>query len=39
MFTFKDNLDFNYNVIIDIIYIEGKLILYLIDKITRFEVR
>ena len=39
MFTFKNNLDFNYNIIIDITYIERKLILYFVNEITRFQVR
>ena len=36
-FTLKDILNFNYNVIIDIIYIRGKPVLHLIDKTTRFQ--
>lgn len=37
IFTLKDNLDFNYNVIIYIMYIESKRVLYLIDEPTRFQ--
>lgn len=36
-FTLKDDLDFNYNVIIDIIYIWSKPVLYLVNKVTRFQ--
>ena len=36
-FTLKDDLDFNYNVIIDIMYIEGKPVLHLVDEATRFQ--
>ena len=36
-FTLKDDLDFNYNIIIDIIYIEGKPVLHLVDEATRFQ--
>ena len=36
-FTLKEDLDFNYNVIVDIIYIEGKPVLYLVDEATRFQ--
>lgn len=37
VFTLKDDLNFNYNVIIDIMYIGGKLVLYLVDETIRFE--
>ena len=37
-FTLKNDLDFNYNVVIDIMYIEDKLILHLVDEATRFQV-
>ena len=36
-FNRKNNIDFNYNVIVDIIYIEGKLVLNFIDEATRFQ--
>ena len=36
-FTFKDDFDFNYNVIVDIMYIEGKPILHLVDELIRFQ--
>ncbi len=36
-FTLKEDLDFNYNVIVDIMYIEGKPILHLVDEATRFQ--
>ena len=38
-FTLKKNLDFNYNIIIDIIYIEKRPILHLVDKTTQFQAR
>ena len=36
-FTLKEDLDFNYNVIEDIMYIEGKPVLQLVDKALRFQ--
>lgn len=36
-FTIKDDIEFNYNVIADILYIEGKSVLHLVDKATRFH--
>ncbi len=42
-FTLKDNLKFNYNVIIDILYLKmrfddvNKSILHLVDETTRFQ--
>lgn len=38
-FNLKNNLDFNYNIMIDIMYIENMPVLYLVNKITRFQVR
>ena len=35
-FTLKDDLDFNYNIIVDIMHIEGKPVLHLVDEATRF---
>ena len=37
MFILKDDLDFNYNVIIDIMYIGGKPVLHLVHEATRFQ--
>lgn len=37
MYTLKDNLNFDYYFIIDIMYIEGKPILDLADEMTRFQ--
>jgi hypothetical protein len=41
-FTLKNYLKFNYNVIMNILYIEiknlNKLILHFVNKITRFQV-
>lgn len=36
-FTIKDDIDFNYNVIVDILYIQGKPVLHLVDEATRFQ--
>lgn len=36
MFNLKDNLNFNYNIIIDIMYIESKVVLHLVDKTIYF---
>ena len=36
-FTLKDDLDFNYNVIIDIMFIGGKPVLHLVDEATHFQ--
>ena len=38
-FTLKDDLDFNYNVIIDIMYIRSKPVLHLVDEATCFQAR
>ena len=35
MFILRNNLDFNYNVIIDIMYIKGKPVLYFVNKKRR----
>ena len=36
-FTIKDDVDFNYNIIVDILYIQGKLVLHIVDESTRFQ--
>jgi hypothetical protein len=36
-FTSKDEINFNYSVIVDIMYIENRLILHVIDNVTRFQ--
>jgi hypothetical protein len=38
-FTLRDdvNMNFNYSVIVDIMYIENNLILHVIDEVTRFQ--
>lgn len=36
-YTLKSNRDFDYNVIINVMYIEKKPVLYLIDGITQFQ--
>lgn len=38
-FTLQDNFDFNYYVIIDIMYIENKSVLYLVDEPIHFQAR
>ena len=35
-FTLKDNYKFNFEIIIDVIYINGKLVLYIVDIATIF---
>jgi hypothetical protein len=39
-FTLKDdaNCNFNYSVIIDVMYIENHLILHVVDDATRFQI-
>ena len=36
-FTLKDNYKFNYIVIIDIIYLDGKPVLQVVDSLTSFQ--
>ena len=36
-FTIKGDMDFNFHIIVDIFYIEGKSVLHLIDEATRFQ--
>ena len=36
-FTLKDDFDFNYNVIVNIMYIERKRVLHIVDEATRFQ--
>lgn len=36
-FTIKDDIEFNYNVIVDILYIEGEPVLHLVDEVTCFQ--
>jgi hypothetical protein len=35
-FTLKDDYEFNYSVVIDILYLEGKPVLQVIDSATSF---
>jgi hypothetical protein len=39
-FTLRDdvNMNFNYSVIVNVMYIENNLILHVIDEVTRFQV-
>jgi hypothetical protein len=37
-FTLKDEINFNYSVIVDVMYIENSLILYVVDDATRFQI-
>jgi len=36
-FTLYKDLNFNYSVYVDIMYINGSLVLYIIDKATRYQ--
>ena len=36
-FTIKDDVNFNFNVIVDILYIIGKPVLHIVDEATRFQ--
>ena len=36
-FTLKDDYKFNYIVIIDVIYLDGKLVLQVVDSLTLFQ--
>jgi hypothetical protein len=36
-FSFKDNYEFNFSIIIDIIYLDKKLVFYVIDSFTSFQ--
>ena len=33
----EDDINFNFNVIVDILYIQGKTVLHLVDEATRFQ--
>jgi len=35
-FTIKDDIEFNYNIVVDIFYIESKSVLHIVDEATRF---
>ena len=36
-FTLKDDYDFNYSVVIDVLYLEGRPVLQVVDSSTRFQ--
>ena len=36
-FTLKDNYEFNYTVIIDVIYLDGKPVLQVVDSLILFQ--
>jgi hypothetical protein len=36
-FTLKDDYKFNYTVIIDVIYLNGKPVLQVVDSLTLFQ--
>lgn len=36
-FSIKEDVDFNYNIIVDILYIQNKPVLHLVDEATRFQ--
>ena len=35
-FTLRDDYDFNYLVVVDIMYLDGKLVLQVVDSATTF---
>ncbi len=37
-FTLRDDVNFNYSVIVDVMYVKNSLILHVIDEATRFQV-
>jgi hypothetical protein len=37
-FTLKDEVNFNYSVIVDVMYIENSFVLHVIDDATRFQI-
>jgi hypothetical protein len=37
-FTLKDEINFNYSVIVDVMHIENSLILHVVDDATRFQI-
>jgi hypothetical protein len=37
-FTLRDDYNFNFEVIIDVMYLDGKLVLQVIDVATSFQV-
>jgi hypothetical protein len=36
-FTLKDDYEFNYTVIIDVIYLDSKPVLQVVDSLTSFQ--
>jgi len=36
-FTLRDDLEFNYQVLVDVMFIDGKPILHVIDAATSFQ--
>jgi hypothetical protein len=36
-FTLRNDVNFNYSVIVDVMYVESSLILHVIDEATRFQ--
>ncbi len=37
-FTLKNEINFNYSIIVDVMYIENHLILHVVDDVTRFQI-
>ena len=37
-FTLKEDINFNYSILVDKMYIDGNLILHVVDEATRFQV-
>lgn len=36
-FTLRDDVEFNYSIIVDVMYIDNSLILHVVDEATRFQ--
>ena len=36
-FQLKDDIDFNYSIVVDIMYIDGQPLLHIVDEATRFQ--
>jgi hypothetical protein len=36
-FSFKNNYEFNYSIVINVIYLDSKLVLYIIDVFMSFQ--
>ena len=36
-FTLKKDVDFNYEIIVDVMYLDGKLVFHVVDVATAFQ--